>query len=197
MQSKQPNLCLYGGTFDPIHLGHTFIAQNAVKVLNLDKVIFLPCHQSPHKQSQSMFSNAQRLELCQLATQNLDWAEVSNFDLSASTPSYSWRTVEHFKKQYPDSKLYWLMGTDQWQAFPSWARADYIASMVEIVVYCRDHPPTEHPGFSCIQIQGYHHPASATQIRKQLVSRQKSPWITPDLSTQIKKYCDSGNSPLD
>ncbi len=97
MQSKQPNLCLYGGTFDPIHLGHTFIAQIAVKTLKLDKVIFLPCHQSPHKNSQPMFNNAQRYQLCKLATQKLDWAEVSNFDLCSGSPSYSWRTIEHFK----------------------------------------------------------------------------------------------------
>lgn len=188
MNPAQPNLCLYGGTFDPIHLGHTFIAQQVVKQLGIDKVIFLPCRQSPHKDSQSHFSDDERLTLCRAATEHLAWAEVSDYDLTAPSPSYSWRTIEHFKSQNPGSQLYWLMGTDQWEAFPRWARAEHIAEMLEIVVYCRDRRPIKHPGFQCQIIEGSYHPASATAVRKHIANQQVSPWLAPGLDELIKKF---------
>ncbi len=160
-------ICLFGGTFDPIHLGHTHIAEAAQKQLQLDQVIFLPCRQSPHKASKSLASDTQRLEMCRLATSHLPWAEVSTYDLEAPSPSYSWRTAEHIKARSPDARLFWLMGTDQWQALPRWNRADHLASLVDFIVFSRGEHPEERQGMNMHAIAG-EHPASATAIRSSL-----------------------------
>ncbi|WP_018968601.1 nicotinate (nicotinamide) nucleotide adenylyltransferase [Rubritalea marina] len=197
MQSKQPKLCLYGGTFDPIHLGHTFVAQKIVQSMGIDRMIFLPCRQSPHKERATQFSDAQRLAMCQAATQQLPWAEVSDFDLTAPSPSYSWRTAEHFSNAYPEHQLFWLMGTDQWQSFDRWARADYIQSLLHIIVYNRDSREQKSTSSQSFQVDGIVHQASATQIRMALTKNESSPWIHPSVLPLIKKFATSSHSPLD
>lgn len=197
MNDSQTKICLIGGTFDPIHLGHTFIATQAVRELGLDKVIFLPCKQSPHKTHTKSAENQHRLAMCQLATKALPWAEVSDYDLVAPSPSYSWRTVEHFTQLYPNAKIYWLMGTDQWDALARWNRADYFASLVNIIVYSREEPPQPQPSFECIPLTGIQHPASATQIRKAQDSVHAQSWLHPVVAQYVKENDLYLKSPLD
>ena len=113
---KPQRICLFGGTFDPIHLGHTHIARAAVEQLELDLVLFLPCRQSPHKTDQQHADAKHRLAMCRLATADFPWAEVNDHDLTSPPPSYSWRTAQAMQKNFPLAQLYWLMGTDQWDA---------------------------------------------------------------------------------
>lgn len=185
-ESPQTKICLIGGTFDPIHLGHTYIAGVAKQALGFDKVIFLPCAQSPHKLDNKSAENTDRLTMCQLATQKFPWAEVSDYDLTAPPPSFSWRTAEHFRETYPDAELFWLMGTDQWASLPRWARAEYFTSLVKIVVFHRGKPPSPIEGFDCISIPGIH-PASATAVRNDLSNKTCSPWLHPRVSEYIKE----------
>ncbi|MGJ8673624.1 nicotinate (nicotinamide) nucleotide adenylyltransferase [Rubritalea sp.] len=186
MKSTQPKICLIGGTFDPIHLGHTHIAHQAMSALALDKVIFLPCKQSPHKLGVESASATDRLKMCQLATEELPWAEVNDYDLTSTPPSYSWRTAEHFKSLYPDAELYWLMGTDQWNALPRWDRAEHFAQLVQIIVFDRTERHHSQEGFQCIQLTG-HHPASATAVRKDILTGSSVSWLHPKVASYIKE----------
>lgn len=174
--SRMKRICLFGGTFDPIHLGHQHIAAAAQKAMQLDQVLFLPCKQSPHKADQSLATESQRLEMCNLATENLPWAKVDDHDLKAPSPSYSWRTAESLKSRFPEAKLFWLMGTDQWDALPQWNRADYLATLVDFIVFSRGTQPKPRPNITMHPIQG-HHPASATQIRQAAPERLQEPWL--------------------
>ena len=164
-QKMLQKICLVGGTFDPIHLGHTYIASKCQRELGMDKVIFLPCRQSPHKLTKQNAPDDQRLKMCQLAIAHLPWAEVDDYDLLAPSPSYSWRTAEVFQQRYPDAELYWLMGTDQWEVIHQWNRAEHLASLVKFIVISRGEEPAEVKGFHCISLSGAH-TASATAIRK-------------------------------
>jgi len=157
-------ICLIGGTFDPIHLGHTYIASKCQRELGMDKVIFLPCRQSPHKLTKQNAPDHHRLKMCQLAIADLPWAEVDDYDLLAPSPSYSWRTAEVFQERFPNAQLYWLMGTDQWEVISKWARAEHLASIVKFIVVSRGEEPLALDGFSCIPLSGAH-TASATAIR--------------------------------
>jgi nicotinate-nucleotide adenylyltransferase len=186
MQPPQTKICLIGGTFDPIHLGHTYIALAAKKALDLDKVIFLPCKQSPHKLDIETASDNHRLRMCELATENLPWAEVNDYDLTAPPPSYSWRTAEHFSKLYPDAELFWLMGTDQWDSLSRWTRAKYFSELVKIIVYHRGNAPQPISGFSNISLSGSH-PASATAVRCALTTSKAVRWIHPKVAAYIKE----------
>lgn len=188
MPNQKTKICLIGGTFDPIHLGHTFIAAEAVRQLHLDKVIFLPCKQSPHKLNKQNAPDVDRLEMCKLATSNLPWADVNDFDLTAPAPSYSWRTAEHFKKLYPNAELHWLMGTDQWIALPRWNRYQHLASLVKFIVFTRGADPISHPDLTCTTLHG-NHQASATSIR----NNPNSPTTTAYLNPEVKTYIQTLN----
>lgn len=178
---KQQRICLFGGTFDPVHLGHSYIARAAIRELHLDELIFLPCRQSPHKTGKKHASGEHRLNMCRMAIEGVPSVSVDDHDLTATEPSYSWRTAEHMKKRFPDARLFWLMGTDQWQALPRWNRAEHLADLVEFIVFTRGDEPEPRKGFRLHSIQG-DHPASASAIRKAILQGEEShvkEWLNP------------------
>lgn len=187
--SKKKRICLFGGTFDPIHLGHTHIAEAALKALDLDEVIFLPCKQSPHKKGVQHASEHHRLTMCRLATAGFNWASVDDHDLTAPSPSYSWLTAEAMTARYPDATLFWLMGTDQWDVLPRWNRPNHLANLVEFIVFARgsregSHEPDGREGHRLHAIQG-DHPASATAIRNSVTTQLKTSWLHPAVAKYI------------
>ena len=186
MKAKK-KICLIGGTFDPIHLGHTYIAEKCYRELHMDKVIFLPCKQSPHKLNKKNAADHHRLAMCKLATSSFPWAEVDDYDLTAPAPSYSWRTAEIMQQRYPEAELYWLMGTDQWEAILKWNRAEYLATIVNFIVITRSEKPQQIENFSFKQISGSH-TASATSIRKKPLSPLAKAWLNPLVNAYIKEH---------
>jgi nicotinate-nucleotide adenylyltransferase len=185
-RDKPMSICLFGGTFDPIHLGHLHIAKAAVDALDLDKVILLPCRQSPHKAEQARASAQDRLAMCRLATSTIDWAEVDDHDLTTSPPCYSWRTAEAMAARFPGARLFWLMGTDQWQALPRWNHPERLASLVEFIVHTRAVAPEPRTGYQLHTITG-HHPASATEIRASIQQSSHTDWLAPE----VREYIDN------
>ena len=186
MKAKQ-KICLFGGTFDPIHLGHTYITEKCQRELNMDQMIFLPCKQSPHKLTKQSAPDDHRLEMCKLATSSFPWASVNDHDLTASPPSYSWRTAEYMKTQYPDAELYWLMGTDQWKSILKWDRAEYLSTLVKFIVVTRGETPASYPNLNYIELSGSHS-ASATLIRTQPVAPIAQAWLHPLVNAYIQKH---------
>lgn len=183
-------LCLFGGSFDPVHGGHLHIAEAACRECDLDKVLFLPAACSPFKQGHTtLFSDEQRLALLRLATADLPWAEVSALDLELPPPSWSWRLVEIMQEQHPEAELYWLLGTDQWEALHRWARYDYLTQHLHFIVYHRETPPQPREGVRSTFISG-HHPASATAIREALKTGATLPdgWLPQQVETQARGY---------
>ena len=185
--SGKERICLFGGTFDPIHLGHTHIASIAREQVQLDRVIFLPCRQSPHKHGQNHAAEQHRLKMCQLATADSPWAEVDDFDLSAPEPCYSWRTAEAMRAKFPEAELFWLMGTDQWESLPQWNRPDHLATLVEFIVFARGTQPDAREGFTMHPVSG-NHPASATVIREKLKHGHHEDWLHPKVLQYIRQH---------
>jgi len=181
--SSKKNIALFGGSFDPIHDGHTTIAQAAVEKLKLDEVRFIPCKQSPHKQGRKLADEKHRLKMVEFATKNLSWAKVDDYELHAPPPSYSWKTVAYMQEHFPDAKLFWLMGTDQWKALPLWAKPEYLASTLDFIVYTRAEHPEPRDGFRMHSISG-DHPASSTLIRS---GEAPAKWLHSDVAEYIKK----------
>ena len=176
--SEPRRIALFGGTFDPIHLGHVEIARRAKDLLELDEVRFLPCHTSPHKVGVASAPAADRLEMARLATRDLPWAVVDDFDLSRPPPSYSFETAEEMARRFPGARLFWLMGADQWRALPRWKELARLADLVEFIVFARDGEPEPYPGWIMHFLKGTTHPASATAIRQALAEgRSTLPWL--------------------
>jgi len=182
---RPPRIALFGGTFDPVHLGHSSIAQSALEELDLDKVIFIPCRQSPHKEEQSLANEDERLEMLNLATAEFPWAEISEVETCLPPPSYSWMTAECMKEIFSDARMFWLIGEDQWDVIETWGRPHHLADLVEFVVHHRGGHPVPKPGFRAHFIKG-DHPASGTAIRNAAPSSLASDWLHPNVERFIR-----------
>lgn len=186
MNEESPRrIALFGGTFDPIHEGHLEIARLAKEALALDEVRFLPCHTSPHKVGVLTAPPEERLEMVRLATADLPWAVADDHDLVCPQPAYSFLTAEEMARRFPGSRLFWLMGADQWRALPHWKEPARLAAAVEFIVFARDGQPGSHPGWRMHFITGTH-PASSTAIRRMIQDGNSSPWLTPEVADYIR-----------
>jgi nicotinate-nucleotide adenylyltransferase len=176
---------LFGGTFDPFHQGHLFLIQQATAQASLDRVIVLPCQISPHKSATTPTSFAHRLAMAQIACADSPNITVDDFEGHQPPPSYSWRTVEHFRTTMPESQLFWILGYDQWQALPRWANAAYLAEHLTFLVLAREHPPEPRDGWKMLAITGTH-PASATALRSEISPHfLRSDWLHPNVKNYI------------
>jgi nicotinate-nucleotide adenylyltransferase len=165
--------CLFGGSFDPVHEGHRWIAAQAIEQLGLKKLIFMPCRTSPFKASTSPASADDRLEMLKKVAQTLPQAEVSDWEIRQEGLSYSWQTVAHFLPQV--ESLSWLLGADQWKKITQWARADFLAEKVTFIVFSRDDETIVEPaGFRFVHLNA-DRPESSTLIR-QLIGQKKDGW---------------------
>lgn len=155
---------LFGGTFDPVHLGHIHLAELAKEALDLDEVRFIPCPISPHKAGSFPASGEDRTEMLRRATAELPWAVVDDHELLKPGASYSFETAEAMSAKFPDARLFWIMGGDQWEALPRWKNPERLSEIVEFIVLSRGDQPAPREGYRMHFIQG-HHPASSTAIR--------------------------------
>lgn len=162
--SEPRKIGLFGGTFDPVHLGHVHLADLARRTLALDEVRFIPCQISPHKTGTRPASAAARLEMLKLATSGLPWAVVDDIELTSGEPNFSYLTAEKLHHRFPDARLFWIMGGDQWAALPTWRHPEKLAALVEFIVLARNDSPAPREGYRMHRVNG-EHPASSTLIR--------------------------------
>jgi len=180
-------IALFGGTFDPIHEGHLEIATRAQKTVQLNHVIFIPCQQSPHKETETGATGEQRIEMLQRATADLSWASYSRYELDKSEPSYSYLTADHFQQNLSPEELYWIIGDDQWESLPRWKNIESLRSQVTFIVVQRHHELLPREDYSAIFIKGNPHPASATHIRNQVKKNEPPQWLDSDVYEYIVK----------
>jgi nicotinate-nucleotide adenylyltransferase len=186
--SESRKIALFGGTFDPVHHGHIHLARSAREKLHLDEVRFLPCRISPHKLDLMPTSAEDRLEMLRLATANLPWAVVDDFEIRREGPSYSWQTAEAMAEKFPGTRLFWIMGGDQWRALSDWAEPRRLAACVEFIVCARGETPMPQDGCRLHVLDGGH-PASATKIREAISRGQATqPWLDPAVSRWIRDH---------
>ena len=159
-------LGLFGGTFDPPHNGHLFMASRAREEAGLDRIVFIPCWRSPHKRNVVSATPEDRLRMLEIATQDLPWAVASNWEIDRTgEPSYSWMTAEHFADSHPDAALHWILGGDQWRVLETWREPKRLAKLVTFIVVAREETPRPRPGYRAIFINDICD-VSATRVRK-------------------------------
>ncbi|MGI9240698.1 MAG: nicotinate (nicotinamide) nucleotide adenylyltransferase [Verrucomicrobiales bacterium] len=166
--SRAKRVALFGGSFDPVHRGHLFIAEKAVEACGLDQVIFVPCRISPHKVGRQISASADRVEMLRLATADIDWAEVSDWEILREEASYSWKTAEHFSRELGAGvELFWIVGTDQWEVIETWAKPEVLAELVTFVVFPRGGIARPKDGFRMVAVDASFD-ASSTDIRRRV-----------------------------
>ncbi len=170
----QTKIGILGGSFDPVHLGHVDLAEESKISIGLDRIIFLPCLRSPHKASVPSASPEQRLEMLRIATKEQEWIDVSRWEIDRPSPSYSWIAAEHFKSEFPESELYWIIGNDQWQKIETWAKPDKLAESLSFIIFPRDNQEPEPKKNFRSTFINFHHQASSTQARESIITDQDS-----------------------
>ncbi|MBQ2928266.1 MAG: nicotinate (nicotinamide) nucleotide adenylyltransferase [Oscillospiraceae bacterium] len=129
---------IYGGTFNPPHIGHIQAAKQAVTALGLSKLLVIPDRIAPHK---AIPGNSpapqQRLEMLQLATADCPQLEVSDLELHREGVSYTYQTVLQLRQQYPEAELVLFMGTDMFLSFHTWKNPDCILENAALGVFYR------------------------------------------------------------
>ena len=118
---------IYGGSFNPPHLGHTLAIREIAKKIGLDLVIVVPAAVPPHKALAAGSPDAEtRMEMLRLALAGMDSVEISPMELQRSGPSYTADTVRILHERYPSDQLYLLMGTDMFLSFHEWFEPEVI-----------------------------------------------------------------------
>ncbi len=128
---------LFGGTFDPPHIGHLISAQSIADTLALDEVIFIPASQPPHKLGLSISSAEHRYNMLALAIEDNPKFSIDHVELNKAEPCYTINTVRYFLERYREDKLYWLIGADSLAELPSWYRFEELIELIDIVAAWR------------------------------------------------------------
>ncbi len=187
--SEVRKIALFGGTFDPVHLGHRLMAALAQQALGLDEVRFLPCRISPHKTGRVPASAEDRLEMLRRTTADLAWAVVDDWELRRDAASFSYATAEAMQVRFANARLFWILGGDQWNALEDWEQPQRLAACVEFIVLSRGSPPQPRPGFEMHALVGSH-PASASAIRDAFAhGASNHPWLAPTVAEWITSRC--------
>lgn len=141
---------LFGGSFDPIHVGHLIIARSIAEQLGLDRVIFLPSAMPPHKERDRLTTPEHREAMVRLAVDGEPLFSVSDFDLARTGPTYTVETVAHFRTAHgPDAALYWIIGGDSLAELHTWYHVDALAALCRIVTAVR--PGWERPDLTALR----------------------------------------------
>lgn len=131
-------LALYGGSFDPPHAGHVCLAKAAVSALKADKLLIIPNFLQPHKEpTENGPAPEERLELCRLAFEGIDGAQVSDIEVRRGGKSYTADTVEALRAQYPGAELVLVLGADAAESLPRWHRYEEVLKFLPVAVAAR------------------------------------------------------------
>jgi nicotinate-nucleotide adenylyltransferase len=142
MTSHSSGIGILGGTFDPVHLGHTQSAQLVANELNLEKVLLIPVHISPHKTSSDLSPHAnteQRAKMVALACQQFPLFSCDMREINRQGNSYTIDTLNELKQEFPSQTLYFIIGMDSLLNFTRWHKYLEILSVCHLVVNTRPH----------------------------------------------------------
>lgn len=138
MELKKERIGVFGGTFDPVHVGHINAAREAAKMLSLKKLIFVPASLPPHKDlPKEAAPPKMRLEMLKLATKDFDIAEISEIELSREGKSYTDETLKALSSLYPEAELWLIMGGDMLDILDKWRNFSWLIKNVQICALSR------------------------------------------------------------
>lgn len=182
-------LGIFGGTFNPPHLGHLVCAQEAYLQLELDRVMLMPARIPPHKAVDDEPGPTHRLELCRVATEDDPRFVVSDLEMRREGPSYTVDTLEELHSQDPDTELFLIVGGDVAAGLPRWHEPERVLSLATPAIAKRRGTPRasiedalgalpggERACFFRMPRVGF----SSTMVRDRVRSAQSIRYIVPD-----------------
>jgi nicotinate-nucleotide adenylyltransferase len=172
---------LFGGSFNPVHLGHLLVAQAAREELHLDRVVFIPAAQSPFKPGLQLAPAERRLQMLRLALAGCSGCEVDDQEIERGGISYTIDTVRAYLARFADAELFYLIGADHVAQLGAWRDAAELARMVQFLIIPRPEKVAEMPPapFRAVVLQGFPIAISASQIRQRVKEGKPIDWLVP------------------
>lgn len=178
---------IFGGTFDPIHMGHLITAQSVREIRELDKIIFIPAFISPHKTSADASWTEHRANMIKIAIEDVPFFEYSDIEIKKGGISYTVDTLRELKKVYDEIEF--IVGYDNIFTFHKWKDPDEILKLAKIIVLKRKSslpPPFEDKYYhQAIFVQTRGIEISATDIRERVKNNQPIHFLVPQ---KVKEY---------
>ncbi len=164
-------LGLFGGSFDPVHAGHLFVAMAACEELELSRLFFIPAAQSPFKPDTKPASANHRVQMLRLALAGKPNYEVDEQEIKRGGVSYTIDTVRDYIRRFPSAEIFYLIGADNVPTLPKWREADNLAKLVEFIVVPRPGEAVENnlaPQFRLKVLKGFPLAVSSSQVRERV-----------------------------
>jgi len=189
---------IFGGTFNPIHNSHLYVAQECLKKLNLNRMVIMPALIPPHKPDKKLAKPEDRLEMCKLATEGLDLFHVSDYEIRSGGESLTYKTLRYLAEKYPGSELFLIMGGDTFLAVQDWKRPEEVYKLATICVVQREKNELtaldmqkdrlEMHGARCVIVDIDAHPLSSTLVRSMIrTGDNPGDFLPPAVYGYIKK----------
>jgi nicotinate-nucleotide adenylyltransferase len=176
---------ILGGTFNPIHIGHLILAEEAREKLLLDRIIFVPAYLPPHKDDAEIVSAGVRLAMVKMAIRGNKYFSFSDIEIKRNGRSFTIDTLKEFKKIYPADELYFIIGSDLLKYLNEWKDLAEIIQMVKFIVATRPGYPLEKiPSYiSTIPIRAVD--VSGFAIRQAIKENKSFRYLVPEV---VHKY---------
>lgn len=180
--------CLFGGTFDPIHNAHLRIALEAMKRFALDRVLFIPAGNPPHKESSGVTDYEDRFQMVELACAPYPKFTVSRME-EGQNHSYTVETLRRFRETMaPDDRLFFLIGSDAFDELHSWHQAERVIELTEFIVVERPGHHYRVADHAVVhRLDGLALPISSSGIRGRLASGEPTPELPPAVRNYIEE----------
>jgi len=191
---------IYGGSFNPPHIGHIQAAKEAAEALHLDKLLVIPAGIAPHKQMPGNSATPQqRLDMLRLALADCPQIEVSDLELKREGPSYTYETILQLREEYPEATLILFMGTDMFLSIHTWKNADIILKNATLGVFYRGDrgeaqaieakkAELEQQGTKIEVVQNVAIPISSTQMRRLLAFRCAAAFLPEGVLDYVREH---------
>lgn len=172
---------LFGGSFNPIHVGHVALAKGILEQCHLDEVWLMVSPQNPLKQQADLLDDRLRFEMAQLALEEVAGVKASDYELQLPKPSYTWNTLQHLRHDYPETAFTLIVGGDNWARFERWYHWKDILRNHSVIVY----PRAPYPGTIELPLID----VSSTDIRHRIRTGQSIDGLVPEqVTAYIKEH---------
>jgi nicotinate-nucleotide adenylyltransferase len=182
---KPQRVCVFGGTFDPIHMAHLRVANEALRACALDRVLFVPAANPPHKSAEGMTLYEDRYRMVELACAPYPPFAASRLE-AGPEKSYTIDTLERLRKELPEGdELFFLIGADAFDEVRTWRRWQELLGMTDFIVVSRPGKEYSIPeGARVHRLEGLDLPVSSSEIRARLAAGEE----VPEVPAQVREY---------
>lgn len=175
---------LFGGSFNPPHLAHLIVAEQVREQVQLDQVLWIPCHLPPHKEEQELAPSHHRLAMVRLAIEDNPFFDASDIEIRRGGRSYTIDTIRELQAQHSDWELMLILGEDSWRSLHTWRAPEEIVARVSLIVYQRpgapDHLVDPRLKAYAIFVEAPLLEISATEIRQRCRQGHSIRYLVPE-----------------